>query len=191
MKGAILNVHSAGYTEDAKQPLTLQLETDLLDAIHVGLEMQMSYATDAFSMKGRTDGTSKLMALNPTVYPAMNMRFQKGRLDGIQFQARGNSRRMKGTLTMRYSDLEVELFKADHLEDKTLSWLANGLVKHSNPNRRGKVIVGEIQVARDLNKGAMNYVWKGIQCGVMNTFNPLGKRTKRDTRLEAQFAGTR
>ena len=179
MNGTILNVHSATYALDAEKPLTLQLETDLLDAVNVGLKLEMSYDSDAFSMSGQTSGTSKLKALNPTVYPAMNMSFQGGRLDGIQFQARGTSRSMRGSLTMLYTDLEVELFKKDHSENKTLSWIANGLIKHSNPNKRGKVIVGEIAVERNLYKGTMNYVWKGVQSGVVNTFNPLGKRQRK------------
>ena len=179
LNGEIRNIRSSQWALDAEESLELELQTDLLGAIAVSLDLEMPYGRDALYFRGHTSGSSRLSELNPTVYPAMGMRFGGGRLDGITFNARGSSRSMRGELTMLYSDLEVELFKRDQSENKTLSWIANAVVQHSNPNRRGRVLVAEIDAERDPSKGVMNYVWKSIQSGVVNTFNPLGKRERK------------
>ncbi len=174
----ISNIRTTRQALEGSDTLKVALRSNLLEAVPVSLDLRMPYASDRVLLSGRTSGSSRLHQLNPTIYPALNMRFSGGRLDGIYFTASGNYHRMRGELEMLYTDLEVELLDPDHDTRKTLSWLANTLVKNSNPNRRGKTIVGMIDFERTPYKGVWNYVWKSVQSGVVNTLNPLGERRR-------------
>lgn len=178
LNAAISNIRTTAASLSGPDTLKVALQSNLLDAVPVSLELQMPYAADRVLLTGRTSGSSRLHQLNPTIYPALNMRFTGGRLDGMYFTASGSSHRMRGELEMLYTDLEVELLDPDHETRKTLSWLANTLVKNSNPNRRGRTVVGTIDFERTPYKGVWNYVWKSVQSGVVNTLNPLGDRRR-------------
>lgn len=176
LRGRIVHIVSGAAARDTGDTLKIDLQGTLLGTLPVEVSLQLPYATDHFHMKGLTRGSSRLHKLNPTIYPAMEMRFTGGRLNGMYFHADGTSRRMTGELTMLYDDLEVAFIKDDGNRKTTLSWLANTLVRNSNPNRRGKTIVGAIEFTRVPYKGVWNYVWKGVQSGVENSLNPLGDR---------------
>ena len=178
LNAVISNIRTTAESLKGTDTLKVVLQSNLLEAVPVSLDLRMPFASDRVLLTGRTSGSSRLHQLNPTIYPALNMRFTGGRLDGIYFTASGNSHRMRGELEMLYTDLEVELLNEDHETKKTLSWLANALVKNSNPDRRGKTIVGTIDFERNAHKGVWNYVWKSVQSGVVNTLNPIGDRQK-------------
>ncbi|MBC2838121.1 hypothetical protein [Robiginitalea sp. SC105] len=176
LNGQILHLLSGAEGRASRDTLKIDLRGNLLGTLPVEVALQMPYATDDFHMRGATKGSSGLHELNPTIYPAIGMRFTRGRLEGMYFHASGSSRRMAGELTMLYDDLEVAFIKGDGNRKATLSWLANNLVRNSNPNRGGKTVIGAIAFERVPNKGLWNYVWKGIQSGVENSLNPLGDR---------------
>ena len=178
IKGEIRNIRSAQRASDTEDPLQVDFRADLLGAIELSLAMQLSYGKDALYIKGGTSGSSDLASLNQTTIPAMSMRFGDGRLNGINFEARGNSHHLEGEFTMLYTDLDVELLKSDLQEKKTLSWVANTFVKQSNPNRKGRTLTANIYAERDPTKGVVGFVMKGISSGVANTFNPLGKNRR-------------
>ena len=75
---------------------------------------------------------------------------------------------------MRYHDLTVEIDKPDHQKKKTLSWVANTVLKKSNPHHNGRLIIGEIAFDRIPYKGLGNFAWKGVQSGLVNSINPFG-----------------
>lgn len=176
LRGRIVHLISGAAARDSEDTLKIDLQGTLLGTLPVEVSLQMPYASDHFHMKGLTRGSSGLHELNPNIYPAIGMRFAGGQLNGIYFHATGTSSWMDGELTMLYEDLEVAFIKEDGNRKTTLSWLANTLVRNSNPNRRGKTIVGAIEFSRVPYKGVWNYVWKGVQSGVENSLNPLGDR---------------
>lgn len=176
LRGRIVHLISGAAARDSGDTLRIDLQGALLGTLPVEVSLQLPYATDHFHMKGLTRGSSGLHELNPTIYPAIGMRFTGGSLNGIYFHADGTSDWMTGELTMLYDDLEVAFIKEDGNRKTTLSWLANTLVRNSNPNRRGKTVVGAIEFSRVPYKGVWNYVWKGVQSGVENSLNPLGDR---------------
>ncbi|SFR36875.1 hypothetical protein SAMN04490243_1197 [Robiginitalea myxolifaciens] len=173
--GEIRNIRTATNAATASDTLEVDLSIELLGAVDFSLQSRFPYGTDHFSFSGHTEGTSRLSTLNTVVYPALKMQFEAGNINGIAFTATGNTQDIKGELIMRYSDLEIRFYKANDKDYKGLSWAANALVKHSNPNRRGKLLIADIYFERDPSKGVVNYIWKGIQSGIINTFNPIGK----------------
>lgn len=174
-QGEFLNIHTAELAAENPDPLRLSLNTNLLGAIPVSLRVELPYGSTAVHLSGSTRGSSRLANLNPTVYPAMNMRFTGGTLNGMEFRASGNTHHLHGELTMLYTDLDVTFLNQDHETKKTLSWAVNALVKHSNPNRRGRTVVGTMETERVPYKGLGNFIWKAIQSGVVNSLNPVGK----------------
>lgn len=176
LRGRIVHLISGAYARDSRDTLRLDLQGTLLGTLPVEVSLQLPYASDHFHMQGLTRGSSGLHELNPSIYPAIGMRFTEGRLNGMYFHADGTSGWMGGELTMRYDDLKMAFIKEDGNRKTTLSWLANTLVRNSNPNRRGKTIIGTIEFTRVPYKGVWNYVWKGVQSGVENSLNPLGDR---------------
>ncbi|MEJ2163645.1 MAG: hypothetical protein P8X60_10155, partial [Robiginitalea sp.] len=158
------------------QPLELELTARLDSAIPVDVRIRLPYNSDTFTVSGRTEGTSDFVSLNKTVLPAIGLQFKTGRLDGLRFDISGTPWSLHGNLTMLYHNLEVEMFKEDHQKKATLSWAANALLKKSNPKPNGHIIVGEIYTERIPHKGLGNYLWKGVQSGIINSLNPVGKR---------------
>ncbi len=178
LKGEIRNIRSATWALESDEPLEISLQSYLLGAIELDMDFEFPYGKDAFYMHGRTSGSSDLASMNPTLVPAMNIRFGEGRLDGLSFQARGNSHHMEGELIMLYSNLEVELLRQNKEKNKTMSWIANAVVKQSNPNKKGKTLKATIYAERDANREFIKYIMKGVRSGIVNTFNFLGKNRR-------------
>jgi hypothetical protein len=91
------------------------------------------------------------------------------------FDMWGTPRSLRGNLTLLYHNLDVALYKDNHEKRKTLSWAANLLLKKSNPKPNGNTIVSEIYTERTPYKGLANYLWKGLESGIINSLNPFGK----------------
>jgi len=172
---ALYPVVSGAGAGGSSDTLPISIATHLLNSLPIGIEVRMPYGSDALTLTGRSSGSARLHTLNHPIYPAIGMRFTGGNLNGLYFSAYGNSHHMQGELTMLYKDLEVEFLKEEGDQSKTKSFLANTLVKSSNPNRRGKTIVGVIEFDRVPYKGLGNYLWKSLQSGLVNSLSPVGK----------------
>ena len=171
----VTNLTSIPDSLEALRPLTLALNARLDRAIPLGIKIELPYNSSTLRASGHTEGTSSFTSLNKTVLPAIGLQFTEGRLDGLRFAMSGTPWALRGNLTLLYHDLKVELHKADHSENKTLTWAANTLLKSANPNKKGHTVVGEIAVERIPHKGLANYLWKGVQSGLINSLNPFGK----------------
>jgi len=184
MQSEITYVTSIRDSLDKKKSLEVKLNADLLNTLPFSIHLKMPYNTSnhSFHAFGHTEGITDFESLNPTIFPAIGMKFKNGEFDGIQFNLQGNSTKSTGELTMLYKDLEVELFKKDETENKKMSWAANTFVKKSNPNKRGRTIVAEIDFERIKYKGLGNYLWKSIQSGIVNSLVPFGKHKKKENK---------
>jgi hypothetical protein len=158
------------------QPLQLAIKGKLDRAIPMDVQIRMPYNANSLTVTGRTEGTSNFATLNKTVLPAIGLQFRSGRLDGLRFDMRGTPSTLRGSLTMLYHDLDVELHKENTENAKTLSWAANDMLRNTHPTPNGNTVVGEIYTERVPYKGLGNYLWKGVESGVVNSLNPFGKR---------------
>ena len=156
-------------------PLTINLSARLDQAIPMAVEIEMPYDSNRFTAKGHTEGTSDFSSLNKTVLPAIGLQFESGRLDGLRFNLWGNPWTLNGNLTLLYHNLDVALYKEHHKKRKALSWVANVLLKKSNPKPNGHLVISEIHAERVPYKGLANYLWKGVESGIINSLNPFGK----------------
>lgn len=164
---------------ETDKPLALSLNADLLNTLPLQANLSMPYNKSQFRFWGTTSGATNFTSINPVVFPAIGIKFEGGTLDGISFDAWASNTHMDGNFILRYTDLEVEVYRKDaSKENKTFSWVANSLAKRSNPNKRGKLSVAKINQDRFMYKGIGNYLWKGIQSGVVNSVAPFGNRKK-------------
>jgi len=79
-----------------------------------------------------------------------------------------------------YTDLEMEIYLDDDIENKAISWVSNSFIKKSNPSKRGRTVVAEIEFERLKYKFVGNFLWKSIQSGIVNSLVPFGSRKKKD-----------
>ncbi|MBC2838137.1 hypothetical protein [Robiginitalea sp. SC105] len=175
LHATVYNIYTGPEARNSTDSLKITASLDVMGKVPMRIEVQIPYATDGFFLQGYTPGSSALNSFNPAVYPAIGMEFRGGKLNQMDFQAYGTSRQLKGSLTMRYEDLEVAFLKRDNSKSKTISWISNLVLKRSNPNRAGRLIIGEIDMERDQQEGLANYILTAIQNGVTNSLNPVGK----------------
>ena len=174
-------ITSLNDSTSTSNPLEVDVSARLLDILPVKSKIVMPYDSpnNMFYFSGNSRGTTPFVNLNPITFPALGMKFSKGHLTGMSFNVSGSPNASKGEMTMTFKDLEVDIFKKDLTENKTVSWLANTVVKSSNPNNRGTLKVAEINFDRVMYKGFGNYLWKSIESGIVNSVIPFGKRHKK------------
>ncbi len=118
-------------------------------------------------------GKSALSAFNRAVEPLMNVKITDGEMQRLDYKIEGTNTQSHVWLTMRYSDLEVELLKKEtHQKRGFLTFALNDiLIRNSNPGRDGKgnLRTGEGTQQRDPQKSTYNFIWKSLIPGIKQT----------------------
>ncbi|RLD38226.1 MAG: hypothetical protein DRI89_14530, partial [Bacteroidetes bacterium] len=68
-------------------------------------------------------------------------------------------------------------------------WLANSVVRKSNPGKNDKLRTVPMHFDRDMYKGFINIAWKGVQTGLVHTVSPAGKVIKEEKKTGNKNAG--
>ncbi|WP_027126317.1 hypothetical protein [Gelidibacter mesophilus] len=156
-------------------PLTVALTSKILGNPTIDFSLTMPYNRhdDAFTYKG-TVGSARLDLFNPILLPAAHVSIERGHMEGMTFFVNATPNHSTGVLTMRYSDLHVDIPLKHKLTEHTLSFLASSAIHKFNPKKNGKLRVAEIDYDRIPYKGIGGYVVKSILEGVTNTISPFG-----------------
>jgi len=167
------------YKEGADKELDIQLVSELFDDLP--MEFNLRYKdplnSQSFQFWGHT-GSTQMSIFSPVLRHTIGARITDGRLDRLSFNGWGNEYVSGGRLTMLYHDLETELLKEDERQrNKFLSFLSNQFVKKSNPVR-SRTKVAKMSFERVLYKGLGNFLFKTVESGILNTFNPVGGSVK-------------
>ncbi len=135
-----------------------------------------------FNPKGRFDIKGKLDAmdaagLNSLVEPLGGVRIEKGRINDLSFNFKGQDYGMNGTVKFLYSDLKIALLKSEEdkkeLQGKKLaSWGANMIIQNHNPSRKAKPRVAHVHFDRVVNRSIFHLSWKTLFEGVKKTALP-------------------
>lgn len=121
-------------------------------------------------------GSMKLNPLNDMLEPSINMKFNKGDLNRMTFAFSANDNISSGWMEFLYQDLDIELLKKD--PDKQwgfISRMANAVALSNNPAPGKELKIVTVGYERNKYKGLINYVWKTIQSGMINTILPTKK----------------
>jgi hypothetical protein len=138
--------------------------------IETTFQFMLGSRNGAFSVSGHS-GTMDGTRLNDIVRPLALIEFRSLKLNGLKFRIQGNEAGAKGTMTMLYSDLAVNMLKPkdeDLNKADVMSFLANHLLTHDkNGGANPRVVHPE--VSRDDKKSFFNLIWKTIFTGALQT----------------------
>ncbi len=189
MEGSIKHVTS--LKDSMRKPMTANLKAKLFNTADmvVDILLPLNSRVDTVFISGSL-GKSKMSAFDPALFPALGMKITSGTLNSVVFKARANRRYIDGEMVMMYDGLETEVQKKNEKEtNKFMSWLANSVVRKSNPGKNDKLRTVPMHFDRDMYKGFINIAWKGVQTGLVHTVSPAGKVIKEEKKTGNKNAG--
>jgi len=180
MEGSIKHVTS--LKDSMRKPMTANLKAKLFNTADMVVDMllPLNSRVDTVFISGSL-GKSEMHAFDPALFPALGMKITAGTLNSVVFKARANRRYIDGEMVMMYEGLETEVQKKNEkVENKFMSWLANSVVRKSNPGKNDKIRTVPMHFDRDMYKGFINIAWKGVQTGLVHSVSPTGKVIKEE-----------
>ncbi len=126
-------------------------------------KLPLNTTNGAFEVTG-VGGGFDAKALNAIIEPLGLLTIRKGQVNNITFELTGTDLMAKGTSTLLYEDLKIDLLKMDSTDTKKkglMSFVANVLIKDKNP-QNGELRKNEISQERDITKSFFYLVWKSI-----------------------------
>lgn len=145
-------------------PLELKLETD------VGMPLKSFVCTGKLYDFNAND-------INPFLCTNMGVR-TKGKVQELYFTISGNRQGALGDIKMKYDDFEFEILKKDLLGvRKTTSFILNLLVNRGNKTDEKGYRYGDINVEPKISKSFTNYLWLGVQDGLLDAVTGSGKKS--------------
>ena len=122
-------------------------------------------------------GPGPFAMLNSMTVPTRLVEFKKGNVQGIRFTLQGDKKQVVGTLTARYTGLQLELLSYKNGEIKqpllkrVVSKVANVLViRDQNPRKGGRVVSGDMTSKRE-PRFSVFVLWRqGVVSGLLNNF---------------------
>jgi hypothetical protein len=117
-----------------------------------------------------------LAPLNDLLETAINIKFNAGLVDRINFNFTATDQVSNGWMEFLYSGLDAVILKKNHDPQwGFISGLANTLILSNNPPDGKAPKIVSIGYERDKNKGIINYIWKTVQSGLLHTVLPTSK----------------
>jgi hypothetical protein len=175
LNALLTNVTSIKEYRD--KPLNIDLHTKFMGKADLDINMNFPLKDDqkTFYFSGQL-AASELKLYDSAIIPAVGLKILQGNLESLTFNASANDYNSTGTMIMKYSDLEAEVFKHKNMEKSGfLSWSVNTLVHKSNPGKNGTLREVPMNFDRVMYKGFGNLLWKTLQSGIVNTIAPFGK----------------
>ncbi len=142
--------------------------------VQTAWKLSLNSSNGAFDVSG-TAGGFNAVSLNPLIEPLGMTSIKKGTVNKLRFNLTGTDLVAKGSATLLYQDLKVEVLKSDSGDAKKKglqSILANALMKNSNP-LNGVIRTYEINYQRDKTKSFFNLLWKSIFSAAKKTVQKL------------------
>ena len=171
----ISNVTNDPARIKANRNCVLDFNARFLDMapMHAHLVMFLNDPNGKFTYSGSMEGF-EASNLNVLMEPMGLAKIEKGQVNKVDFDFRGHNYGADGKLTLLYDDLKITLLKKDSSGDqlkkkKLASFIANIIVKNSNPQGKKPVRVAEVHYIRDTNRSFFNLMWKSIYTGVKQT----------------------
>jgi hypothetical protein len=138
--------------------------------IQTNWKLPLDTKEGAFDVSGIGSGF-EAAALNPITEPLGMVSIRSGRFNKITFDLTGNDHRAKGTSTLLYQNLKIDLLKIDSTVTKKKgleSFVANLFAKDNNP-QNGVLRKNEIDQERDITKSFFYLLWKSVFAAAKKT----------------------
>ena len=145
--------------------------------IQTSWKLPLDTKDGAFTVSGIGSGF-EASALNPITEPLGMVSIRTGRFNKIIFDLAGNDHHAKGSSTLLYENLKIDLLKNDSTATKKKgleSFVANLFAKDNNP-QNGVLRKNEIDQERDATKSFFYLLWKSVFAAAKKTV--AGKTTE-------------
>ncbi|MBC7875223.1 MAG: DUF748 domain-containing protein, partial [Ferruginibacter sp.] len=172
-----VNATISNFTNDKKaiaanNVMTVDMSSRFLDKapLKVTAVFYLLHPKGRFSLQG-SFGAMDATLLNPVIEKTGMTSVKKGRVNGAEFNLKGDDHIIDGTVKMLYEDLKVAALERDsgstQLDTKALSsFIVNIIIKNSNPKRNEEVRVAQVHLERNTNRTFFNFAWKALLKGV-------------------------
>jgi hypothetical protein len=172
VNGVVTNVTNAKDAISKNNIMELNATASFMGIsdIQTNWKLPLNTTNGAFTISG-SGGTFNAEALSSITEPLGMVSIRKGTINKLTFQMTGNDLMAKGTSTLLYENLKIDILKKDSTDTKKKdveSFLANLLIKDKNP-MNGETRVNEINNEREQNKSFFNLVWKSIFAAAKKT----------------------
>ena len=131
-------------------------------------------------------GPGPFAMLNSMTVPTRLAEFKKGNVQGITFALQGDKKQVTGTMTTRYTGLQLELLSykkgeiKQSLVKKVISKVANVLaIRDENPRKGGRVVSGDMTSKREPLFSVFVLWRQGVVSGLLNNIGlpkPLARK---------------
>jgi hypothetical protein len=145
-----------------------------ISKMHTVWKLPLNTRNGAFEVSGVAGGFDATK-LNALIEPLSMASIKKGQVNKLIFEMTGTDLMTKGSATLLYDDLKIEVLKKDSNDLKKkgmMSIVANAFTKNQNP-KNGVTRKDAINYERDITKSFFNLLWKSIFSAVKKTTQKL------------------
>jgi len=192
INGRIFNVTNDSSSLSKNSKAEAKLTALLMDRgrFNVNMQFDLTSPTGAFNFKGNV-GRMDADMFNAAIRPLSLIEIKSGVLKRMEFKGEGNTKGVKGSLSVYYNNLKIALLERS---EKT-SWLkrrgiasifANVLIIESdNPTPGRPVRTAKFNYVRPQHSSFFNMIWKGMSSALLGSIG-LDASTQREikSRLE-------
>jgi hypothetical protein len=146
----------------------------------------MNSPNGSFDVKGNL-GSIDGKVVNILAEPMGPASVRKGYVNSLDFDLRGSDYSMTGNVKLLYDDFKIALLEKDKGKDywdkkSFTSFVANLMIKNSNPSGKNEARVVQVQNARDVSRSIFDLCWKTLFKGVKETIGI--KKDKKTAKAE-------
>jgi hypothetical protein len=122
--------------------------------------------------------------LNGMIKNFVPVKIKAGVAKSISMYCDANDHSGIGTMTFKYSGLEVEVLSQDKAIDKFImtrvkNFIANEIVLEKDNPRKGVLRIGKIDYKRDKERNIINYSWNLAFSGIKSSIGLTGQKRKK------------
>ncbi len=157
----------------ANSILDMKASALFLDAVKLTTEWQLPLnpLDTVFKVKGEMGVITDATLLNKITEPLGMVSVKSGKINSLVFDLIGDNNKGRGTSTLLYNGLKIQVLKVknDELKKRALlTFLANTLIKNDNP-RNNNIYVSDIDIKRDVDGSFFSLLLQCILDGAKKT----------------------
>ncbi len=183
--GRILNVsnNKAALAKNSITDISLTSYFMSRGKMDVNFRLNLTDSLQSFAFNG-TIGAMPLQKLNPAITPLAMVKVKGGTLKSLNFNFTANIKAAKGSVTLLYNDLKVNVLKVDTVQDKLRKMLVQSLyaniyiIKHDNPDKEDAAPrTVSVKYTRTDDLPFFRFIWQSLLTGLKPSFG-LDKKTE-------------
>ncbi|MFD0794568.1 hypothetical protein ACFQZX_13160 [Mucilaginibacter litoreus] len=126
-------------------------------------------ATYNYAYKGHM-GPMDMQIVNPVLMPLAMVKINSGKVNSFDFNVHSTQKTSKGTVSFLYTNLNVDILRADYTKKTLISTLANTvIIKHDNPDDgETKPRMANVVYIRPANFPFFKTIWHVLLNGIKN-----------------------